>query len=139
MAQNQPNLYAPFSVLVIEDQPFVRKAIVHILHQIGFRKITEADNGESGMHRCVELQPDLIVCDIEMKPVNGLDFLAALRLSKDVVNVRTPVVFLTVHTESDIVKKAMSLGVNAFVVKPPSVSSLKERVDRLLAARLIQG
>lgn len=127
--------YEQFTILVIEDQPFVRRTIIQILTQIGFRRIAEADNGESGMQECVRTNPDIIVCDIDMKPVSGLQFLEMLRGSYDVRNNRTPVVFLTNHTESEIVKKAMSLGVNGFVVKPPSVGALKERVDRLLGSR----
>lgn len=126
--------YERFSVLVIEDQPFVRRTIMQILMQIGFRRIAEADNGETGMQECIRTTPDLIVCDIDMKPVSGLQFLERLRGAGEAVDSRTPVVFLTNHTESEIVKKAMALGVNAFVVKPPSMSALKERVDRLLPA-----
>ncbi|MBP2312041.1 response regulator [Azospirillum soli] len=127
--------YDQHNILVIEDQPFVRRTIMQILMQIGFTKIAEADNGETGMQECVRSNPDIIVCDIDMKPVSGLQFLAQLRASTEVKNNRTPVVFLTNHTESEIVKKAMALGVNGFVVKPPSFGALKERVDRLLAAR----
>ena len=127
--------YDQYKILVIEDQPFVRRTIMQILMQIGFRSIAEADNGETGMQECIRANPDIIVCDIDMKPVSGLQFLAQLRSSKEVQNSRTPVVFLTNHTESEIVKKAMALGVNGFVVKPPSFGALKERVDRLLAAR----
>ena len=127
--------YARYRILVIEDQPFVRRTIMQILMQIGFTAVAEADNGESGMQECIRTTPDVIVCDIDMKPVSGLQFLAQLRSSAEVANARTPVVFLTNHTESEIVKKAMALGVNGFVVKPPSFAALKERVDRLLAAR----
>ncbi|MBP2294217.1 MULTISPECIES: response regulator [Azospirillum] len=127
--------YDQYRILVIEDQPFVRRTIMQILTQIGFRTIAEADNGETGMQECIRSNPDIIVCDIDMKPVSGLQFLANLRASGEVGNNRTPVVFLTNHTESEIVKKAMALGVNGFVVKPPSFGALKERVDRLLAAR----
>lgn len=126
--------YERFGVLVIEDQPFVRRTIMQILMQIGFRRIAEADNGETGMQECIRSAPDLIICDIDMKPVSGLLFLERLRGAEEAVDSRTPVVFLTNHTESDIVKKAMALGVNAFVVKPPSMTALKERVDRLLPA-----
>ncbi|MGY0781894.1 response regulator [Azospirillum argentinense] len=131
----KPVDYGQYSILVIEDQPFVRRTIMQILSQIGFRSIAEADNGETGMLECIRATPDVIVCDIDMKPVSGLQFLAELRASAEVRNRRTPVVFLTNHTESEIVKKAMSLGVNGFVVKPPSFGALKERVDRLLAGR----
>ncbi|QCO15859.1 response regulator [Azospirillum brasilense] len=131
----KPVDYGQYSILVIEDQPFVRRTIMQILSQIGFRSIAEADNGETGMRECIRTTPDVIVCDIDMKPVSGLQFLAELRASAEVRNRRTPVVFLTNHTESEIVKKAMSLGVNGFVVKPPSFGALKERVDRLLAGK----
>ncbi len=127
--------YDQHNILVIEDQPFVRRTIMQILMQIGFTRIAEADNGETGMQECIRSNPDIIVCDIDMRPVSGLQFLAQLRASPEVKNNRTPVVFLTNHTESEIVKKAMALGVNGFVVKPPSFGALKERVDRLLAAR----
>jgi len=127
--------YSQYSILVVEDQPFVRRTIMQIVSQIGFKNIAEADNGESGLAQCKKLNPDIIVCDIEMKPMSGLDFLAGLRSSFEVKSNRTPVVFLTNHTESEIVKKAMSLGVNGFVVKPPSLGALKERVDRLLGQR----
>ena len=127
--------YAQFRILVIEDQPFVRRTIVQIMTQIGFQGMAEADNGESGMQECIRTNPDLIVCDIDMKPVSGLQFLAQLRSSTQAANPRAPVVFLTNHTESEIVKQAMALGVNGFVVKPPSFAALKERVDRLLGGR----
>ena len=131
----KPVDYGQYSILVIEEQPFVRRTIMQILSQIGFRSIAEADNGETGMQECIRTAPDVIVCDIDMKPVSGLQFLAELRASAEVRNRRTPVVFLTNHTESEIVKKAMALGVNGFVVKPPSFGALKERVDRLLAGK----
>ncbi|ALG71173.1 regulator [Azospirillum thiophilum] len=127
--------YSQHRILVVEDQPFVRRTIIQILGQIGFRGIAEADNGETAMQECIRVNPDLIVCDIDMKPVSGLQFLARLRASTEAANPRAPVVFLTNHTESEIVKQAMTLGVNGFVVKPPSFAALKERVDRLLGGR----
>jgi len=126
--------YQSFGVVVIEDQAFVRKTIVQLLGQLGFSKIGEAEEGESGLRECQRANPDVIVCDIDMRPVNGLDFLTRLRASTDVRNPRTPVIFLTKHSESEVVKQAMALGVNAFVVKPPTLPALRERIDRFLFA-----
>ncbi|MGQ9371460.1 response regulator [Azospirillum sp. ST 5-10] len=127
--------YARYRILVIEDQPFVRRTIVQILTQIGFTAVAEAGDGETGLQECARAAPDIVVCDIDMKPVGGLQFLARLRSGDAGRDSRTPVVFLTNHTESEIVKKAMALGVDGFVVKPPSLAALKERIDRLLPGR----
>ncbi|WP_029011140.1 response regulator [Azospirillum halopraeferens] len=130
-----PDDYARHRILVIEDQPFVRRTIVQILMQIGFRSVAEATDGETGLQECARTAPDVIICDIDMRPVGGLQFLASLRSDPHGACAGTPVIFLTNHAESEIVKKAMALGVNGFVVKPPARASLKERLDRLLAVR----
>ncbi|MEI8395245.1 MAG: response regulator [Rhodospirillaceae bacterium] len=124
--------YQSFGVVVVEDQAFVRKTIVQLLGQLGFGRIGEAEEGESGLRECQRLNPDVVVCDIDMKPMNGLGFLTGLRTSTEIRNPRTPVIFLTKHNESEIVKQALALGVNAFVVKPPTLPALRERIDRFL-------
>ena len=124
--------YQPFTVVVIEDQAFVRKTIVQLLGQLGLGRIGEAEEGAAGLVECRRLNPDIVVCDIDMRPVNGLDFLTRLRSADDIRNPRTPVIFLTKHSESEVVKEAMALGVNAFVVKPPTLPALRERVDHYL-------
>lgn len=129
----KPVDYARFPVLVIDDQPFVRKAMGQILRLIGFIHIAEAEDGESGIRHCIDSSPALIVCDIEMQPVSGLEFLSMLRTRPDVHNNKVPVIVLTVHGESDILRKAMKLGIDGFVIKPPSVAAMKERIDRILA------
>lgn len=121
--------YARLKVLVIDDQSFIRHIIVNLLKQIGFEQIEEANDGASGLKANRQFSPDLIICDIEMEPVDGLVFLQNLRQSKDVKNPDVPFVFLTQHTECAIVEKARQLKVDAFVVKPPSFDKLKNRVD----------
>lgn len=129
---SKPVDYARYSVLVIDDQPFVRKAMGQLLKLIGFRHIAEAEDGESGILHCIESNPALIVCDIEMKPLSGLEFLSMLRSRADVPNNRTPVIVLTIHSDTDNVRQAMKLGANDFIVKPATFASMKERIDRIL-------
>lgn len=124
--------YSRLKALVIDDQVFVRRIVVGLLRQMGFREVEEADDGAGGLKINNAFRPDLILCDIEMEPVDGLTFLQVLRTSRDVPNGHVPVIFLTNHTESDIVKRARSLGANSFVVKPPSMAALMERINFVL-------
>lgn len=130
--------YAGRTILVIDDQLFVRRTIMQMIRQMGFTAILEAQDGESGLRQCQQHWPDVVLCDIEMRPMNGLEFLEALRhlpeASEQPGRGHIPVIFLTNHTESDIIRRATDLGVDGFVVKPPSTGALKERLDRLLAA-----
>lgn len=121
--------YDRLKVLIIEDDLFNRKTISMILSQIGFKQIKEADDGGSGLEMNFNFLPDLIICDIEMEPIDGLVFLKMLRDSGDIKNCDVPVIFLTGHAESKYVTGARDLGVDGFVVKPPSINSMKTRID----------
>lgn len=124
--------YDRLKVLIIEDDMFNRKTVNMILSQIGFKQIQEAEDGGSGLEMNFNFLPDLIICDIEMEPIDGLVFLKMLRDSGDIKNCDVPVIFLTGHAESKYVTSARDLGVDAFIVKPPSINSLKSKIDIVL-------
>lgn len=124
--------YTHMKALVIDDQMFIRRIIGNMLRQMGFKEVMEASDGADGLKLTQTLRPNIIICDIEMEPVDGLTFLKILRTAKDVINHNVPVVFLTSHTDSDIVQRARALKVNAFVVKPPSLTALAERISYVL-------
>lgn len=127
MAASFTNLRA----LVIDDQDFVRSVVARILKQLDFAMVHEAADGASGLTIALERLPDVIICDIEMRPMDGLTFLEKLR-RQEALGSRVPVVFLTNHTEREIVLKARDLGVNAFIAKPVSVAGLREKLAVLL-------
>ena len=127
--------YSVLNVLIIDDQQFIRSIITTLLGQIGFKNIEQAEDGATGLSALKSFDPDLIICDIEMEPVDGLVFLETLRKSDDAKHSHIPVVFLTQHTDSHMVKKAQQLNVDAFVVKPPSYDKLYDRIEFALNAR----
>lgn len=124
--------FSSFKVLVIDDQVFVRRVIIGLLRQAGFSQIEEAGDGAGGLQANNLHKPDVILCDIEMEPIDGLTFLQVLRTNKDVSNSSVPVIFLTGHTETEIVARARELGVNSFLVKPPTLGTLTERIASAL-------
>lgn len=122
------------NALIVEDQAFIRTVVSRILKQLEFNQIWEADDGTGGLSLALERKPDIIICDIEMAPMDGLTFLQQLRQKEDLGR-RTPVIFLTNHAQKDMVLKARDLGVNAFIAKPVTVLGLREKLTVLLSSR----
>lgn len=130
-----PVNYGHYRVLVIDDQLFVRRAMQLLLARIGFTAIDEAEDGDSGLFQCIRASPHLIICDIDMRPTSGMEFLARLRAGESGLDRTTPVIFLSNHSDPTIVRQAQALGVDGFLIKPPSIAMLRDRVDRLLSRR----
>jgi two-component system chemotaxis response regulator CheY len=126
--------FSRMNALIVEDQSFIRTVVSRILKQLDFNNIWEAEEGTAGLDIALERRPDVIICDIEMAPMDGLTFLQQLR-QKEELGRRTPVVFLTNHAQKDIVLKARDLGVNAFIAKPVTVLGLRDKLAVLLGVR----
>ena len=127
--------YSNIKVLIIDDQPFIVTVVTTLLRQLGFHAISKAEDGGSGLKMVRAEKPDVILCDIEMEPIDGLGFLQTLRAEADSAYTSVPVIFLTSHADSETVGKARDLGVNAFIVKPPTAKALKDRIDFVLSRK----
>ena len=130
---------AAVRVLVVEDNNFSRELVVTMLREIGFRDIAQARDGHDALSQIETADPGLIICDISMQPMDGLEFVETLRQHSWPHAAEVPVIFLTSHTEAPIVKRAFKLGVEAYVVKPVQKKQLEVRVmttlERALARR----
>lgn len=126
--------FSRMNALIVEDQAFIRTVVSRILKQLEFNQVWEADEGTGGLSLALERKPDIIICDIEMAPMDGLTFLQQLR-QKEELGRRTPVIFLTNLAQKDMVLKARDLGVNAFIAKPVTVIGLREKLTVLLGSR----
>lgn len=118
-------------VLVIDDQAFVRRIVTMLLRQAGFQEIAEAKDGAAGLEAVGSFKPHLVICDIEMQPVDGLEFLRTLHQGTMPL---PKVIFLTSHGESEMVLKARDLGVDAFVLKPVTGAQLERRIEHVIGA-----
>lgn len=123
------------SVLVIEDEQHARRLIVQMLRQIGVGAIYEATEGESGFRETIRIRPTMVICDIYMEPVNGLDYLVKLRGFKIPEVRRTPVVFLTVDGSEQTEIQARRLMVDGYLVKPVLQRDMEGRIRAAVARR----
>ena len=113
-------------VLVVEDDPNLAEVVQRYLGREGFEVEAVAD-GESGLERALEWLPDLVVLDIMLPGIDGLEVCRRLRGSAPI-----PVVMLTARTEEDDRVLGLELGADDYVTKPFSPRELTARVKAVL-------
>lgn len=105
-----------FKILVADDEKFIRKGIVSILSKNLPEEVQcfEASSGLEALESAKENRPDLIVTDISMPGISGLEFIAQLKE----LDVDTPVIILSGYANFEYAKRAIKLGVKEYVMKP---------------------
>lgn len=100
-------------VLLIDDHALVRKGIEELLQSRGVRVVASVGSGEEGVRRARELQTDLILLDVKMPGMNGIETLKELRAS----GVAAPVVMLTMSREDADLSAALRAGAQGYLLK----------------------
>jgi len=120
------------SVVIAEDHTILRAGLKALLStNQNFEVIGEADNGRDAIRRVVELKPDLVIMDLSMPGMNGMD---AVREIKD----RMPEVkalVLTVHSEEEYVLASLQAGANGYVLKDATQNELLIAAERVLEGK----
>jgi CheY-like chemotaxis protein len=120
------------TVLIVDDNQNMRRLLHTLLRAIRITEIREADSGKDALAILTAVTPDLILTDLAMKPLNGLDFVRLLRSDRTCPAATVPVIMLTGYSEETMVMKARAAGVNDFVAKPVSANVLRERIERVI-------
>ncbi len=115
------------SILIIDDEEDVREAVKDILEIDGWF-VETAPDGESGLNCLSEKKPSLVICDITMPGISGLETLNRIRKS----GLSTAVVMLTAHDDKEKIIEALQLGAIDYVVKPFSPDMLRTKVANWL-------
>ena len=123
-------------VLVIDDEEFIRKLIVRLLYEMGVSDLIEAKDGAEalGLVKQMRKKVDIIICDLEMPNMSGLEFVHHLRNDPDVAVPDTPVLILTGHSQEENVQGAVELGIHGFLTKPISKGLLEKRIASALTS-----
>jgi CheY-like chemotaxis protein len=111
-------------IAVIDDDHLIRYLLDLHLRRAGY-EVFAAEDAVAGAHMVLEQVPDLIVCDVEMPYMSGVEFVSALRADPTTRGI--PVVFLTVKNDAE--QNARQLGAG-FLVKPVTVDELLRTVAR---------
>jgi len=115
-------------ILVADDHAVVRKGVCTILSSRADLECEEAENGREAIEKAIALGPDMVVLDITMPVLSGLD---AAREIKNFLP-QVPILILSMHTGEHVIKQLKSLGVQGFVTKGQAATTLLQAVDALL-------
>ena len=115
-------------VLIVDDNSHMRVLLRRLLGTFGMRGIDEAPNGQTGMEMLRACKYDLILTDLEMQPMDGLEFVRDVRTSKESPNPQVPIIMVSGHTAINKVQAARDAGVTEFIVKPVTTRNLLARI-----------
>jgi DNA-binding response OmpR family regulator len=118
------------SVLVVDDDPVILR-LLQVNFELEGIDVATAPDGEEGLKMAQADRPDLVISDIMMPKVNGLELLAALRSSPDTASM--PVILLSAKAQVADVQRGLELGADDYVTKPFDPLELIERVYKVLA------
>jgi two-component system chemotaxis response regulator CheY len=124
---------AATSILVVDDEHYMRKVVRTMLISLGVRTIYEAADGPAGLELIRSNAPDIIILDWQMPGLDGASFMRIVRSPDTFLYPNVPVIMLTGHGERSRVVEAMQVGVNEFLLKPVSSKSLQDRLISVLA------
>lgn len=116
------------SILVVEDNAFMRNLIRRMLLGIGVRNVMEARDGSEALDTVGREHIDLILCDWLMDPLDGCDFTRITRSAPDSPNQAVPIIMVSGYTEGWRVAQARDAGVNEVLAKPLSADRLLGRI-----------
>ncbi|HUW95661.1 MAG TPA: response regulator [Anaerolineae bacterium] len=111
-------------VIVADDESIVRMDLREMLESLGYLVVGEAGDGESAVHLSRELKPSIVIMDIKMPGMDGIE--AGRILTEERI---APVLLLTAYSQQDLVDRAKQAGVMAYIVKPFHEADLAPAIE----------
>jgi CheY-like chemotaxis protein len=119
-------------IVVVEDEKIMSTFVLTTLRRIGILDLFAFDNGVAAFKELGKLKPDLIVTDIHMQPMGGVELVRAMRASPDAEISNIPVIFLSADSTPTTIKEVLPLGVAGYLVKPPNINALAAKIEQAL-------
>jgi two-component system chemotaxis response regulator CheY len=122
-------------VLIVDDYDMTRTLLKIILRGQRFEIVGEAEDGEEGVAMCEKLRPDLVLLDVMMPKLNGIEALAKIKESS-----HQPMVLMVSGAEDEkIVSQALNLGASGYIVKPFNTASVIETLNQARESFIVRN
>ena len=128
------------SVVLVDDHTMLRQALRRALESEGVEVVGEAANGEEGVRVALEMRPDVVLMDVSMPKVDGIDATRRLTAGGEI-----RVVMLTMHIDREVFDRALKAGAVGYVTKDCSINEVVEAIklaangDRAMSPRLAEA
>lgn len=119
-------------ILVVDDDAVMRTYVVHSLRRMGIQLIETCTDGSSALQMLESFKPDLVLTDIHMAPMGGLEFVRQLREFPNRAFRKTRVIFMSSDSSSSTLESALPLGTFGYIVKPPRPETLQAKLELAL-------
>ena len=128
--QNEKN------ILVVDDDDFTRGLILSVLRNLGFARVTDANSAESAINLLESNAFDVIITDINMPGMNGLELVKMIRAGRTLAKRETRIIVLTAFSQTEILGSALALDINGFLVKPITPAMIDEKLAKAISEKL---
>jgi len=119
-------------ILLVDDNQHMRRLLAEVLRAIGVQDVFEAGDGAQALQMLRDNMIDIVMTDLTMQPMDGIDFVRLLRNSPDSPNPMVPVIMITGHSTIRRVAEARDVGVSEFLSKPITARGVIERINRVV-------
>ncbi len=119
-------------VMVVDDDAVMLTFVVNSLRRLGIQTVETYGDGASALASIDAFQPDLILTDIHMEPMNGLEMVRILRKHPNDALRKTRVIFMSADSTTATLEEAMPLGTYGYIVKPPRPENLLAKLELAL-------
>lgn len=125
-------LFEKLTILVVDDSAYMRHLLMTLLQALGVKNVLLAIDGDEALDILQTNDPDLILTDAAMMPMDGFAFASRLRSIRGRALGMVPIIMISGHTDIASVERARDIGISEFLSKPISARGLYERLIRVL-------
>lgn len=121
-------VFKSLSVLVADDSAYMRQLLASLLHALGVGEVHVASDGEQALAFYIEHEPELVITDAAMKPIDGFTLAERLRGIERGFLGMVPIIMVSGHTDLASIERARDIGISEFLSKPVSPKALYQRL-----------
>lgn len=119
-------------ILVVDDHPIVRAGVRQLIQQIPSATVEEAETGEEGYRLFQEFQPDMVLLDITLPGIGGLEVLRRIRANRE----NAKVLMFSMHEDPVFASRAMQAGARGYITKNNAADHLVEAIEKVLEGKV---